>query len=1321
MKRAAALLIAVCLLLLAGFAVAEQPVERSGALAAYVDGLGGLFLPGNQKAINTAPADKLISIDPYRVLFTSRQADGTDDLYMIDLGGFAETRLARGVHAAVMADEDTLYYVPAASRAQLWRMSMNDMTPRLAYTAAEPIDRLVNTAEGVVFDQVDGMGAMVYAARTDSFERYARALPAATLLTDAYELILSDGELTLKSAASLTEEIIDTGVIDFAVLDGNVYYLANTGSATRLKGYDPAAMTWQVVLTLEPDVDRQLTASAEKLFMHKGAELYTVNLQTRTLDVFQQLGGAIPQLDGYTFEGYRLYGMDGQLNVYAEYSEGAPDFSFIEFTSASDSQANVSRLVTTYPLDGEEPAWTYLKPAKQYSPLARGSRGQAVSAIQQPLYDLGYYDYYIDGIFGPRTQYAVELLQADLNRPVNGVADSELQRMLIEGTLPHYDAYMALTRGNRGMRVQIMQERLRELGYLADAADGIFGSNTQRAVQLFQSENGLNVSDGATRETLKLLYSDGAQRCMSYIDLYRGYTGYRVRELNNRLEALYYLEDNPGSSYTAATAEAVRAFQRSAGLSVDGNATARVQRRLFSAYAPEAPGYITLRRGDENTRVAELQRRLKQLNYFSGAITGYYGASTEKAVILFQRQSGLNDTGIANVRTQTLLYRRDAPAYVAPTVIGAPVISVKPYAYIEKNIYCITDDTSDTGYITFSWYAEGDVESYHVRIQDGDGHTVFDEDTLLSRTGVSLWTLDYDDPYTMTVTAYPEDGNSRHVTSAKLRFMRVDIPEEPVEPPIGDVETPEITLEPVTRVQDGIQFVAPGKVIFGWHADGEVDSYYVEVLDSDGDTVMSLNTRDEQATVKTDDLLVGEVYTLFVYAIPTNGTLEDAAVNAEQFALEDASIPTPSPEPPEDVPLMQPDEAPATPAPEEDEVEATPTPEPVPEATPVPTPEPTPVPEVTPEPEQPERPEQQEPEQPEQQEQSEAEQPESEPEQPEPEKVLAEPQPVITLEPQVAAPDAPVPELSFETVVDEEDGVTFLANDTVRLMWQADGAIGYEVNVTNGNGDVVAHAVTDKTALSVKPENLIPGEVYTLNVAPILVDAADWEAAASARFALAPAKAEAPDEVPVVQEAPEEEAPDETEEVPDESAEEAPKAEPQEDYDEEDYAEETDAEESYEEESYDEQPYVEESYAEEAFEKKPAAQEAYDEEPYVEEDAAADEAEEEVYEDEDVYVEGDIDAAEAEESDDADAPLTVTAESDPDLIARLQDRLTGWGWLEADTFERGELDSATLQAVRDFQAWYNDAYGEALPQAAASVDAATTALLLNQDGDVYAK
>ena len=84
-----------------------------------------------------------------------------------------------------------------------------------------------------------------------------------------------------------------------------------------------------------------------------------------------------------------------------------------------------------------------------------------MSAIQRPLKDLGYYDYYVDGIFGSRTQKAVRLLQSDLNRAVTGVADEELQRIILSGNLSPYDPYVPLTRGNEGLRVQIMQERLR--------------------------------------------------------------------------------------------------------------------------------------------------------------------------------------------------------------------------------------------------------------------------------------------------------------------------------------------------------------------------------------------------------------------------------------------------------------------------------------------------------------------------------------------------------------------------------------------------------------------------------------------------------------------------------------------------------------------------------------------------------------------------------------------------------------------------------------------------------------------------------------------
>ena len=47
--------------------------------------------------------------------------------------------------------------------------------------------------------------------------------------------------------------------------------------------------------------------------------------------------------------------------------------------------------------------------------------------------------------------------------------------------------------GSRGEDVRILQENLRQLGFLNDAADGIFGTNTNAAVRSFQKAQGLSV------------------------------------------------------------------------------------------------------------------------------------------------------------------------------------------------------------------------------------------------------------------------------------------------------------------------------------------------------------------------------------------------------------------------------------------------------------------------------------------------------------------------------------------------------------------------------------------------------------------------------------------------------------------------------------------------------------------------------------------------------------------------------------------------------------------------------------------------------------
>ena len=49
-------------------------------------------------------------------------------------------------------------------------------------------------------------------------------------------------------------------------------------------------------------------------------------------------------------------------------------------------------------------------------------------------------------------------------------------------------------------------------------------------------------------------------------------------------------------------------------------------------------------RGDE---VREIQKRLKNWDYYNGSIDGIYGTKTKQAVIKFQKRNGLTADGIA--------------------------------------------------------------------------------------------------------------------------------------------------------------------------------------------------------------------------------------------------------------------------------------------------------------------------------------------------------------------------------------------------------------------------------------------------------------------------------------------------------------------------------------------------------------------------------------------------------------------------------------------------------------------------------------------------
>ncbi|NET44126.1 peptidoglycan-binding protein [Okeania sp. SIO2B3] len=65
---------------------------------------------------------------------------------------------------------------------------------------------------------------------------------------------------------------------------------------------------------------------------------------------------------------------------------------------------------------------------------------------------------------------------------------------------------------------------------------------------------------------------------------------------------------------------------------------------------------VYLRRGDRAATVSAVQRKLRELGYFSANLTGFYGPITERAVRQFQQDKGIAATGQIEPTTWSLLF-----------------------------------------------------------------------------------------------------------------------------------------------------------------------------------------------------------------------------------------------------------------------------------------------------------------------------------------------------------------------------------------------------------------------------------------------------------------------------------------------------------------------------------------------------------------------------------------------------------------------------------------------------------------------------------------
>ena len=251
----------------------------------------------------------------------------------------------------------------------------------------------------------------------------------------------------------------------------------------------------------------------------------------------------------------------------------------------------------------------------------------------------------------------------------------------------------ALKRGSSGERVTALQQKLKNLGYYTGTVDGDYGDGTVKAVKAFQSRNGLTADGVAGEATLKLIDSGNAKKAATPSPkptatptptssaLRVGSTGSKVKSMQQRLKALGYYTGSVDGTFGEGTRKALVAFQKANGLTADGVAGTATLNKLHSSSAKSAvsvssnatsrpamrtyvastlSSYRYLQQGSRGSDVKKLQQRLKDLGYFSGSVSGDFGADTEVALRAFQERNGLWVDGVAGEYTQRMLYSNDA-------------------------------------------------------------------------------------------------------------------------------------------------------------------------------------------------------------------------------------------------------------------------------------------------------------------------------------------------------------------------------------------------------------------------------------------------------------------------------------------------------------------------------------------------------------------------------------------------------------------------------------------------------------------------------------
>lgn len=248
--------------------------------------------------------------------------------------------------------------------------------------------------------------------------------------------------------------------------------------------------------------------------------------------------------------------------------------------------------------------------------------------------------------------------------------------------------------GERGLSVYLLQDYLKEIGYLRRSPTGFFGQETSRAFTAFLHDFQVNAPGSELSET-SAAYVLGARKRLGAHEPITGYIDddaapQYVADAQRILRFLGYYQGRTNGEYDQTTKDAIFAFQKEHSLvgSWDSTGAGRIgpvtTKELLAAWnrkvvSEHADRYLELHaidtalekkgtrieqflgEGYSGTQVRLLQNQLAALGFFDAKeANGSFGPMTEEAVTKYQI-----DRGIISSRTET------GAGYVGPSTLHA--------------------------------------------------------------------------------------------------------------------------------------------------------------------------------------------------------------------------------------------------------------------------------------------------------------------------------------------------------------------------------------------------------------------------------------------------------------------------------------------------------------------------------------------------------------------------------------------------------------------------------------------------------------------------